>query len=334
MKTENSKKGVCIVGCGFMGNIHAEAWQKQAEFQIVAVVDIMEQRAELLAQKLGLSGWFTDFYKAIALPEVDVVSICIPTNLHAEASIYSAENKKHILCEKPIALNIQDALAMQKAAQSNKVSLGVAFMRRHSPVLDQLRNFINSGELGHPVLYCSSDIRQIRPKLAMHDVDQNGGPIIDMGVHLFDSWNFIFDSPIANVSAQAIALAAKRLELSTINHIAPDTATITVKHESGDIGNFIVSWGLPPGVNPPQRPDQIFGPNGILEVVFEMSYQYLKWKKDDNEWQTLAESYENMYEIEITNFANHLLAGRPFPTMAGEGIAALEIALSASRQVK
>ena len=183
----SAKLGVCIVGCGYMGQIHAARWSRVPEAQVVAVVDTDLQRAERLAHQYRLEPYYLDYREAIGLPQVDVVSVCIPTALHVDVSVAAAEAGKHVLCEKPMALTLEQADRMMAAAEANQVKLGVGFMRRHSPVVQDLRSLLAQGKFGRPVLYHASDVRELRPKREMHDAQVNGGPVIDMACLLYTS---------------------------------------------------------------------------------------------------------------------------------------------------
>lgn len=327
--------GVCIVGCGFMGSTHAEAWARVPEARIVAVVDIRADRGQRLADLYGLESFYTDYRQAIELPEVEVVSVCIPTYLHAEATIYAAERGKHVLSEKPIALYLEQAEAMIAAAEKHQIKLGVGFMRRHSPVLKDLRDFVAAGKLGRPVLASAADIREIRPKIEMHDAHKNGGPVVDMVVHQIDEWAYIFDSEPVSVFAQGFKLAAGRPELeSRVEELAHDTATIVVRYASGDAGTFVVSWGLPYGVNPPALPEQIYGPQGLAEVIIGPPHQELSVKADAGEWQLVSTCDENAYHRQIAAFAHCLLEDLPVPVGGADGLRALKTARAALESIK
>lgn len=331
---KNAKLGVCVVGCGAMGTVHGECWRQVPEAQIVAVVDIEQDRAEKMARAHNLGTWYADYRAAVILDEVDVVSVCIPTSFHSDAAVLAASYGKHVISEKPIALTLRDADAMIDAARQNGVKLGVGFMRRHSPVLPELRKWLAEGQLGRPVMYHASDVRQIRPKLEMHDAHMNGGPVIDMGVHLFDLWTYIFDSEPVAVFAQGIKLAEHRPEIAHIQEIAYDTATILVRYASGDIGTFVVSWGLPPGVTPSPVPDQILGPEGAAQAMYAGSSQQVQVMREGRGWETLFTSDQNMYQLEIARFARCILEDRPFPATGEDGKAALRVALAALDSIK
>jgi UDP-N-acetylglucosamine 3-dehydrogenase len=343
--------GVCVVGCGFMGSKHAEAWALVPEAKIVAVVDILEDRAQRLADLYSLERYYTDYRQAIDRADVNVVSVCIPTYLHADVTIYAAELGKQILSEKPIALHIEQAEAMIAAAKKNAVQLGVGFMRRHSPVIHDLRDFLASGKLGRPVMANAADIREIRPKIEMHDATKNGGPVIDMVVHQIDEWAYIFEAEPVSVYAQGFKLASGRPELeSRVKELAHDTATVVVHYASGDVGTFVVSWGLPYGVNPPGLPEQIYGPKGLAEVSFGTAHQHfwvmqtdpksstdqqvLRVKVDEKEWEVVSSSEENMYHREIANFARCLLNNEPLPVTGTDGLRALKTARAALESIQ
>jgi len=330
----NGKLGVCIVGSGALGTIHAECWRQLEEAQVVAAVDTIEERAEKLARAHGLDTWYTDYRLAVALDEVDIVSVCVPTCSHPEVTIFAANQGKHVISEKPIALTLQEADAMIQAARQNGVKLGVGFMRRHSPVLPELREWLAAGHLGRPVMYRASDVREIRPKREMHDAHANGGPVIDMGVHLFDLWAYIFDSEPVEVFAQGLKLAQDRPEIAHIQEIAYDTATILVRYGSGDIGTFVVSWGLPPGVVPPPTPDQILGSKGIAQAMYTMIYQQVQVMREGDGWETVSTSDQNMYQVEIARFARYILEDEPFPATGEDGKAALRVALAALESIQ
>jgi predicted dehydrogenase len=337
-----------------MGRTHAESWALVPEARIVAVVDLLEDRARRLADLFGLERTYSDYRQAIDLPEVDVVSVCIPTYLHSDAAIYAAERGKQVLSEKPIALHVEQAEAMIAVAEKNQVRLGVGFMRRHSPVIDDLRDYLAAGKLGRPVMASAADIRQIRPKIEMHDAYANGGPVIDMVVHQIDEWAYIFDSEPVSVFSQGFKLAAGRPELeSRVKELAHDTATVVVQYGSGDVGTFIVSWGLPYGVNPPALPEQIYGPKGLAEVTFGQEQQHFwvlqpagqhapadpdpeeqRITVGENQWLVVSVCEENPYHRQIANFARCLLQDEPLPVSGADGLRALKTARAALESIK
>jgi len=329
----SKKLGVLIIGCGYMGNIHAQSWQSISEAQVVAVVDILPERANRLARLLGCAAYH-DYNDAIARSDVNVVSVCVPTCLHPAITVAASQRGLHVLCEKPIALTLAGADAMLAAARENKVKLGLGFMRRHTPVLIDLKARLAAGDFGRPVMYHAADIREIRPKREMHDPNINGGPVVDMAVHLFDMWNLVFDSPPISVTAQGLRMASGRVEVSHIPEAAIDTATVLVRYASGDLATFVVSWGLPPKVNPPDQPDQIYAPRGHAILQFGQNRQELTWMREGGSRETLAISHQDMYQQQIARFTRWILADEPFPATGEDGKLALQVALAALESIR
>jgi predicted dehydrogenase len=334
MAMKNGKLGVCVIGCGDLGSKHAERWQNLPNAQVVAVCDILPDRGQKAANLYGLSRWYDDYREAVVLPEVDVVSVCVPTYLHPRVTIAAAEAGKHVLSEKPIALTLEEADSMIEAAERCHVKLSVGFMRRYSPTTHALRKWLGEGNLGRPLMYRSLDARELRPKREMHDPHANGGPLIDMCVHLFDGWSYIFDSRPVSVYALGMKFAAGRPEVAHIPDPAFDTASVEVKYESGDVGVFTVTWGLAKGVNPQELPDEIYGPKGALKVFFEMRHQGATAQLGKEEFTEVSDSTLDMYQVEIETFARCILEDLPLPVSGKNGKDALRVSLAALESIR
>lgn len=332
MDTSRTLK-VCVVGCGDMGVKHAERWHALAQAEVVCVADVDPARAEQLAARFGAAA-YRDAEEAVSRGDVDAVSVCIPTADHARVSIAAMERGKHVLCEKPIALDLEDAARMVDTAARRGVKLGVGLMREHSPVTEAVRNALSNEALGRPVLYAATDARQIRPKPAMHDAARNGGPVIDMLVHYAATWMTVFESRPVIVHAQGMTLASGRPELAAVSALAPDTAVVTVTHESGDVGTATLTWGLPPGVNPPAQPERIFAPTGFVELEFAPAHQWAKVMRERGVWEVLDDARVDMYAREITDFAEAILHDRRPRVTGRHGVDALRVALAAMTSLR
>jgi predicted dehydrogenase len=184
------------------------------------------------------------------------------------------------------------------------------------------------------LFYQATDFREIRPKLEMHDNNANGGPVIDMAVHLFDTWNYLFSSPAEEVYAQGLHLGKDRSELRSIDNLAWDTASITVRYTSGDIGSFQVCWGLPPGVNPKPITERILAAGGAIEASFGRNHQEADWLSEGGNQVTIAVSDEDMYFRQTASFAQSILHDQPPAVTGGHGLAALAIARAAVESIE
>lgn len=145
-----------MIGAGFMAKAHAIAYAGMPMFFWPApvlpvkqtIVDIREETARESAKRLGFASYETDWRRMIEDPQIDIVDICTPNNVHAEIAIAAAKAGKHILCEKPMALTSQQAEEMYLAAKENKITTMVAFNYRRTPAVQLAKKYIEEGALG------------------------------------------------------------------------------------------------------------------------------------------------------------------------------------------
>jgi predicted dehydrogenase len=144
---------VAIVGAGFAGGIHAQAWSRVSGVEFVVVDREVELARQVAARWGGRPA--LELGDALA-PEIDVVDICLPTALHAELAVTAARAGKHVLCEKPLAMNLAEADRMLAAAADEGVTLMVAHVLRFWPEYDRLRSIADDASLGRlEALACS-----------------------------------------------------------------------------------------------------------------------------------------------------------------------------------
>ena len=159
---------MAILGVGWAGSRHVEAISELGcKVAANCLVDADRNHLAEQAQELGIGKTYVDFGEALADPEVDCISICLPHALHCGAAISAAEAGKHILCEKPLALTVEEATRMIDAAEAANVALYVAESLSYSPMSQFLRQVVTSGEyIGEVVAAsCASGFRA-RPTYA------------------------------------------------------------------------------------------------------------------------------------------------------------------------
>jgi len=152
MKTVN----IGLIGAGFMAKAHSIAYAGMPMFFWPApaipvkkiLVDINKEVAEDSAAKLGFEKWGTDWHEIINDPEIDIVDICTPNNVHAEIAIAAAKAGKHILCEKPLSLTTEQAKDMYYAAKDAGIVTMVAFNYRRTPAVQLAKKYIEEGAIG------------------------------------------------------------------------------------------------------------------------------------------------------------------------------------------
>ena len=138
---------IAILGVGWAGTRHVKAIRELG--RKVAVDCIVDNDVDFLkakAKELGIAKTYVDYQDALADPDVDAVSICLPHKLHCPAALAAAEAKRHILCEKPMALTVEEATRMIEAAEMHGVKLYVAENEAYAPMAKFLREIVRSGK--------------------------------------------------------------------------------------------------------------------------------------------------------------------------------------------
>ena len=142
---------VGIIGCGWAGKRHYQALVNCAQAEVLAVADKDRELLRKREKEWRVEYGFDDYEKMLELEDLDAVVIALPHDLHREASVRSAQKSKHILCEKPIAITLDDADAMIDAAQENHILLMVAESNRYSSLTMKIEELLEAGSVGTAV---------------------------------------------------------------------------------------------------------------------------------------------------------------------------------------
>lgn len=179
-----------LIGCGDISRKRvAPALRAIPECDLVAVNRARSELAADFAAEYGVPRWYGQWRELIDDDEIDAVYIATPVSLHAEQTIYAAEAGKHVLCEKPMALNVVECDRMIDACQSNQVRLGIAYYRHFYPVILRAREVIASGEIGTSVIARVNAFERFNPApdeeryWLMQMSHAGGGPMMDFGCH-------------------------------------------------------------------------------------------------------------------------------------------------------
>ncbi len=329
--------GICVVGAGDISSYYLKAWKKIKGIDLISIADINEERAKKAANRYGIKSWYRDYKKSVDLNNVDIVTVCTPTCLHPEVSIFAANCGKHVLCVKPIALSLEKASRMIEETREKRVKFCVGFMRRFSPVTDRVKKLISDGTVGRPVLYSIYNAAEVRPKILMHEKGANGGPVIDMCCHYFDIWRVIFASEPVRVMAQGLIFGKGKKELQEIKELAYDTASIIVTFASGDIGAINITWGLPSGIRPLRQTEELWGPEGaITGLDFSPKEIFILGQKGYKKKITIEKgnSLQDSFDLLVEHFVQSIRVDKPLSVTGEDGRRALEVSLAALRSIE
>ncbi len=186
-----------VLGYGFIADLHVRAAATLPDVRIVGVSGHRLDRAAAFAERHGVERVTTDWASLVAEPDVDLVVIGTPNSLHADQATHALDHAKHVLVEKPMATNLDDADRMIAAAERAERTLAVGHMWRHHPDVIALRDRVAAGEFGVVVRTHGWGVHaNWGPSGWFTDpVLAGGGALIDMGIHAVDTARFLLSDP-------------------------------------------------------------------------------------------------------------------------------------------
>lgn len=232
MANRNGTKGIGIIGFGGFGEFLRRSWNEMDTVRVVAVCDSDPMRAPVDVK------FYCQVAPMLADPNVDIVAIATPPNSHKDLAILALEADKAVLIEKPLALNEHDGLLVKEVADRNNRVAAVDFMMRFNPIVETLRQIVQSEVLGK--------IRRIdlRNYAMLDQTPENhwfwnpnisGRILLEHGVHFFDVARWVIDSKAADV----VSMVAER------KPGIEDRMFAAVKYENNVIGTFWHSFSRP-----------------------------------------------------------------------------------------
>ena len=181
-----------IIGCGGIANgKHMPSLKKVAECEMVAFCDIVLERAEKAAEKYGIPGAkvYEDYKELLKDESIDVVHVCTPNRSHSFITVDALEAGKHVMCEKPMAINSAEAKKMLDAAEKTGKKLTIGYQSRFRDDSMYLKAEADAGELGE-IYYAKATALRRRAVptwgVFLNEYEQGGGPLIDIGTHALD----------------------------------------------------------------------------------------------------------------------------------------------------
>ncbi len=248
------KLRVGIVGTGGIARaVHIPGWKDIPDVELVAFADVNGELARKTAAEHNGARAFTDYRKLVKLKEVDVVDICTPNRLHTPVVLAALAEKKHVLCEKPLAVTPAEVKSMIAAASKARRLLMVGQNNRYRGISQAIKRWVDAGNLGKPYYARSWAIRRNLLPTAIGFISNKlagGGPCMDIGVHCLDltMWLLGFPEPIS-VSGVATNNLAKTGEIPGAwgqwdrkKYDVEDFACGFVRFKNGMVLSLETSW--------------------------------------------------------------------------------------------
>lgn len=260
-----------IIGCGRIAPRHADSIAEIPNAKLVQVCDVIEARARHFSDKYSTT-YCLNYYELLSNPNIDIVNICTPSGMHAEMAIAALKAGKHVIVEKPMAMNIDEANRMISTAQKVKRKLCIVLQNRYNPPMQDFYNVVKEGKIGR-ILLGSVTVRWYRPQEYYNDGwhgthSMDGGALMNQSIHHIDALQWLVNVPVKSVSAYTATLA-HQME-------AEDVGVVIVRFENGALATVEGST-----VTYPQNLEAsvaLFGEKGSLKVGGTALNRKIFWK--------------------------------------------------------
>lgn len=219
-------KKIALIGCGRISGKHLESIkQLPDDLKLVAVCDIMKERARQAGEKYGVE-WYADYKKMLTRDDIDIVALCTPSGIHPQQGIQAARRGLHVVTEKPMAITLDAADRLIKACDEAKVQLFVVKQNRLNTTLQLLKRAVDKGRFGK-IYLVQSNVFWTRPQ-EYYDMAKwrgtwefDGGSFMNQASHYIDAVQWL---------------------IGQVEHVMAETATLARQIETEDTGSAILRF--------------------------------------------------------------------------------------------
>jgi predicted dehydrogenase len=333
--------GIAVIGAGFWANeMHLPVLTRLPGVRVVGIASATAEHARASAERFSIPRWTTDYRELLDDPAVDMVDILTPNAQHAPMTVAAARAGKHVMCIKPLALNLEEARQMQAEIQKAGVRFFYAENVPFIPALMRTREIIEEGALGEVFRVKACEGIGAPPNRWLYDKQQSGGgAIIDMAVHSIAFCRWMAGAEAESVYAQAGTFVHGD---KTGNE---DTAVLVIRFKNGVIGQCEDSWSL---VGAMDSRFEVYGTQGRIltdnlhrqpiQVVSEAGYAYWGGPKESGRGWTyplpLPGDVNDGQFAMLAHFIECLRSGEPSRSEIWDGVAVLAIVEAAYRSLQ
>ena len=309
-----------IVGCGQMGRWHLDSYKKNPQAKIVAVADTDIARAQAFAREMKAKA-YRSHGEMLAQESLDGVSVCTVPATHRDVVVGLLDAGVHVLCEKPLAVSIQQAEEMARKAKEKNKLLFTAFKFRFYDEVARAKELIAGGGLGKIVSFRLMFGGYLNMAGTWY-ADKNlagGGVIMDNGPHAFDLVRYLFGE-IENVSVAAGTLQNLEVE---------DSAKLTVSLRGGAVGVIDLTWSV---AVPSRSYLEIYGEDGAALLDLDgITYRFKSW----SEWKRVPNQagVQEAFARQVDYFVAAILGQTPQILGNGEGVKSQAVIAAAYESV-
>ena len=308
-----NKLKFALIGTGGIAQTYAQAFQQSDCCQLVAVADINQESAKAFAEPFGAK-WFADYETLAENAEIDAVVISTPPNTHPEIAMYFMREGIHVLCEKPLCLNVAEAGQMIETAKKSNVKFTMATKFRYCEDVVKAKAIIASGILGEIVQFENAFTAKVDMSKRWNSQREisGGGVLMDNGTHSVDIIRY-FLGAITDVLA---------LETSGTQNLSVDeNVKLLAKTENGVAASVDLTWGINK-----ELPNfiSVYGTNGTLHIGWRESKYKLNSSPD---WTIFGAGYDKVqaFRSKLENFRNAIVSGEELLTKPEDALASVEV---------
>jgi predicted dehydrogenase len=290
-----------------------DALRRASGSSLTAVAAAHPQRAQAYAREFHVPRWHADWKTLVRDPAVTAIYIASPVAFHCEQTLAAARAGKHVLCEKPLAMNARQGTAMVKACRRAGVLLGTAYYRRYYPLVMRIKEVIATGEIGQPVLaqlnaFSSFEPGPDHPRRWLIDKKlSGGGPLKDFGCHRVELLLHLFGAAKSAIHWQGNARWPRGVE---------DTAVVGLRFADSVFALLSVSHAIAE----PADTFDLYGSAGSLRVP-SLNGDQLLVKKGGMEREECHPALNHRHLPLIQDFVGAVREGRPFAVDGETGVA-------------
>ena len=282
---KNGKIGYAVVGLG-IGKAHVDAAAAYDRCELIAVCDLIQEKMDKVVGRYPGTLTYTDFDEMMKNPDIDIVSICLPSAMHADYAVKAMEASKNVLCEKPIDITVEAAERIEEARVRTGMTVGIVHQNRNNAVMKPIKEAVDSGRLGKQVLGTFA-VKWYRDQ---HYYDNGwhgtwamdgGGSLMNQAVHTVDLMQWLMGD-VASVHS-AMGIYEHKIETEDL------TASV-ITFKSGAIATFVSTTCAYPGIS---TDIQLYGTGGTIEADADILKRWrLKDSEDeDEEEEEMLEKY-------------------------------------------
>lgn len=311
-----------LIGSGYIGAVHASAYQKMESTTLVAVADVSEIAGRKISERFGCR-YYPQAEQMLQNEEIDVVDICVPTFLHEQYVVLAACCRKHVLCEKPFGLSTESCRRMQRACAEAGVKLMVAQASRWIPEFIKAKALLREGVLGEIHMVSAKRLSQPPAWTGWHrDPRKSGGGLYDLHVHNLD---YLYDLFGEVVSVYAMGWKS---ETGCWNHVTTNlvfkSGVSAVDEASLEmVGDYPFSIGLRI-VGDSASLDYDFSGGANIEHCDTAKNTFVLYGKQQPA-QKVEIDNTDPYEAELFAFTDAILHDRPVPISPEDSVYVMSI---------